>query len=126
MVVVDSSAMVQALLRTGRARDRLSDDELHAPHLLDSEVTNALRGLLLGRRLDAERAERALGGLQRAGVTRYPALDLTSRVWLLRADLTAYDALYVALAEKLGCALVTTDARIARAAGPRCVIEVVD
>lgn len=118
--------MVEALLRTGRARDRLSDEELHAPHLLDSEVTNALRGLLLGHRLDEARADRAVGGLQRAGLTRHPAQDLTSRVWLLRANLTAYDALYVALAEKLGCALITSDARIARAAGPRCVVEVVD
>lgn len=89
-------------------------------------MTNALRGLVLGNRLDVQSAERALDGLQSAGVTRYPASPLTRRVWQLRANLTAYDALYVALAERLGCALVTADARIARAPGLRCAVEVVD
>ena len=73
MLVVDSSALVSALLRAGPARERLSQEELHAPHLLDSEVTSALRGLVLGNRLDAERAGRALDGLQSASLTRYPA-----------------------------------------------------
>jgi predicted nucleic acid-binding protein len=125
VVVVDSSAMVGALLRPGRCRERLSEEELHAPHLLDSEVTSALRGLVLGDRLDAERAGRALVGLQGAGVRRYAALPMTRRVWQLRADLNAYDALYVALAERLGCVLVTADPRIARAPGLRCTVDVV-
>ncbi len=126
MVVVDSSALTEALLRPGRSRERLSEEELHAPHLVDSEVTSALRGLVLGNRLDADRAAVALDGLQSASVTRYPASPLTQRVWQLRANLTAYDALYVALAERLGCALLTADARIARAPGLRCTVDVVD
>lgn len=125
MLVVDSSALVSALLRAGLARERLSQEELHAPHLLDSEVTSALRGLVLGNRLDADRAGRALDGLQSASLTRYPASPLTDRVWRLRANLSAYDALYVALAERLGCSLLTADARIARAPGLRCPVDVV-
>ena len=117
--------MVGALLTPGRSRERLSEEELHAPHLLDSEVTSALRGLVLGNRLDVERAGVALDGLQSASLTRYPAAPMTRRVWHLRANLSAYDALYVALAERLGCALVTADARIARSAGLRCAVEVV-
>ena len=125
MVVVDSSVLVSALLRPGPSRERLSEEELHAPHLLDSEVTSALRGLVLANRLEAGAAEGALDGLQSASLTRYPASPLTRRVWQLRANLSAYDALYVALAERLGCALLTADARIARAPGLRCPVDVV-
>ena len=116
--------MTEALLRSGQARERLAEEDLHVPHLIDSAVTNALRGLVLGHRLDAKLAEQALAGLQRAELTRHPAASLTSKVWQLRTNLSAYDALYVALAERLDCPLLTSDARIARAAGPRCAIEV--
>ena len=125
MLVVDASVLVGALLRPGRSRERLSGEELHAPHLLDSEVTSALRGLVLGDRLAAEHAERALDGLQSARIRRHSASPMTRRVWQLRANLSAYDALYVALAERLGADLVTADARIARAPGLRCSVEVV-
>ncbi|GAA3556870.1 PIN domain-containing protein [Microlunatus spumicola] len=124
MVVVHSSVLVGALLRHGQTRERLAEEELHAPHLLDSEVTSALRGLVLGNRLDAGTAGRALVGLQSASLTRHPAGPMTERVWGLRANLSAYDALYIALAERLGCPLLTADARIARAPGLRCPVDV--
>lgn len=52
-------------------------------------------------------------------------VGLLARVWELRDNLTAYDATYVALAEALGCGLVTADARLAHAPGPLCTMIVV-
>ena len=117
--------MMQSLIAPGEARSRLRHEALHAPHLLDSDVTSALRGRVLGGHLTARDAQRALFGLSQVGMTRYPALFLTRRVWELRANLTAYDACYVALAERLACPLVTGDARLSRAPGLRCQVKVV-
>ena len=125
MIVVDASALVQALFGDAPARARLRDDELHAPFLVDSEVLNALRGHVLGGRLDGAHAERLIDALGRIDLGRHSAVPLAGRTWELRANLTAYDACYVALAERLGCALVTADARIARAPGLRCPVDVV-
>lgn len=125
MIVVDSSALVQALLEDASARVRLRVDELQAPFLLDSEVLSALRGHVLGRRLSIAQAESAIVDLKRLDLSRHSAVPLTERVWELRSNLTAYDACYVALAERLGCVLVTADARIARAPGLRCTVELV-
>lgn len=68
---------------------------------------------------------RALAVWRRVGVTRYPMLTSLGRIWELRENLSAYDAAYVALAERLGCALITADARLSRAPGIRCAITVV-
>ena len=125
MLVVDASALSNALLLPGAAREKLAAGDLHAPHLVDSEVTSALRGLALGHRLSLTDAQAALDGLLSADLVRHAAVPLTRRVWELRANLTAYDACYVALAERLGCPLVTADARIARAPALRCAVEVV-
>jgi predicted nucleic acid-binding protein len=125
LIVVDSSALVQALLEDASARARLGAEEIHAPFLVDSEVLSALRGHVLGDRLGTTDAELAIADLGRIELSRHSAVPLAGRVWELRFNLTAYDACYVALAERLGCPLVTSDARIARSAGPRCVIEVV-
>jgi predicted nucleic acid-binding protein len=94
------------------------------PHLVDSEITNALRRRVAAGHVDARRARRALDTWRTLGVTRYPSLALLDRVWDLRENLTAYDATYVALAEALGCALVTGDGRLSRAPGVRCPITV--
>lgn len=75
--------------------------------------------------LDVRRAGFALHDLLSLPVTRYPHLPFAPRVWELRSNLTPYDAAYVALAESLGCVLVTADARLARASGIRCGVEVV-
>lgn len=90
---------------------------LHAPHLLDVEVTQVLRRFERTGSLAATRAEEALDDLRALRVVRHPTLALLGRVWGLRENLSAYDALYVALAEALEAPLLTTDRRIARAPG---------
>ena len=130
MIVLDASVMVDLL--TLEARDTahirarlLSEPRVHVPHLVDAEVTNALRGLVLRDRLAAARARRAIRRFAVLPLTRWPQTPLLSRVFALRDHLTAYDATYVALAEALGATLLTRDARMAKAGGHRARIEVV-
>ncbi len=125
MIVVDASAALSALLRSGKARQALSDEQVHVPHLIDSEIASGLRRRVAAKQLPADAAWAALRVWQRLGMTRYAAFSLLHRVWQLRDNLSAYDASYVALAEFLGCPLVTADARLARAPGPQCVFTVV-
>ena len=125
MIVVDASAAVAALLNDGPARRVLASDQLHAPHVVDSEVANALRRLVRTARLEPENAWKALATWRRLGLARYAVIEMIERVWLLRDNLSAYDASYVALAEQLGCGLLTCDGRLGRAAGLRCPITVV-
>ena len=125
MIVVDASAALAALLNAGPARQAVSAEQLHAPHLIDSEVANALRRASAARRLDADAASAALDTWRRLGMTRYPAHSLLDRIWGLRDNLSAYDATYVALAEFLGCSLVTADARLAQAPRIDCSITLV-
>ena len=125
MIVVDASAAVAALLNAGPARQALAAERLHAPHLIDSEVANALRRVDARRRLDAGAAWTALDAWRRLGITRYPAHSLLDRIWELRDNLSAYDATYIALAELLGCALLTADHRLGRAPGIGCPVTVV-
>ena len=126
MRVIDAGVAVELLAGTLEP-DRLGDEELAAPHLLDSEVTNALRRLVLRGQLTDEQGSAALAGFARLALSRYPADWLRARMWALRHNLSAYDATYVALAEMLGAtALLTTDARLAAAPGLRCAVEVLD
>lgn len=125
MIVADASAAVSALLNAGPARRALSDEQLHAPHLIDSEIANALRRQVGGQRLAVDAAWSALDHWRRLGVTRYPVVGLLDRVWELRESVSAYDAAYIALAEALNCTLLTADARLSRAPGSRCPITVV-
>jgi predicted nucleic acid-binding protein len=125
VIVLDASAALSALANAGDARDLLAREQVHAPHLIDVEVTSGLRRLVLSKTLNASRANRLLSTWTRLGLTRYGVQGLLPRVWELRANLTAYDATYVALAEALGCALVTADQRLAHAAGQRCPVTVV-
>jgi predicted nucleic acid-binding protein len=125
MIVVDASAAVSGLLRAGPARELLATEPLHAPHLLDTEVVDAIRKLALRRALTGRNAGAALAGWKRLGVRRYPSIGMLQRIWELRHNVSAYDATYVALAEALDCHLVTADRRLAAAAGPRCTIEIV-
>jgi predicted nucleic acid-binding protein len=124
MIVVDASAAVAALLNAGAARRALGADQLHVPHLIDSEVANALRRKVVGGEISADAGRLAVGSWQALGLIRYPVFGLLARIWQLRDDLSAYDASYVALAEHLECALVTCDARLARAPGVRCTVAV--
>jgi len=121
VIVIDASALVDVL--TGargcdRLRVHLAGEELHAPALIDYEFVSALRGLIGGRHLSASRAADALTDFEALPLHRWEARDaLRRRAFSLRENLTAYDAAYVALAEGLGCALVTRDARLARTRG---------
>jgi predicted nucleic acid-binding protein len=113
--VVDAGALVELLLRGLRAPrvERAIDGrDLVAPAVIDAEILSALRGLVRGHAINAQRALDAISDLHRAPVQRYPLEPLLDQAWALRDRLTAYDALYVALALRLDCPLVTTDDRI--------------
>jgi predicted nucleic acid-binding protein len=125
VIVVDASAAMFALLSSGPARQIVALEQLHVPHLVDSELASALRRRVAARRLDAERAWNALDTWRHLGMTRYPVFSVLDRVWELRDNVSAYDGSYVALAESLGCALLTADERLARAPGVRCPVTVV-
>ncbi|HSF03192.1 MAG TPA: type II toxin-antitoxin system VapC family toxin [Solirubrobacterales bacterium] len=128
MIVVDASAIVELLLQADRAaavRFRLAraDESLHAPHLLDVEVVSAVRRYHLGGDLSAQRGREALSDLSALPVTRYPHDVLLPRIWELRHSLSAYNAVYVALAELLDAPLLTLDRRLASARGHQAQIE---
>ena len=125
MIVLDASAAVLALLNDGDARRALAGETAAIPHLADSEVAHALRAQVRRGGLPADRARVALARWTGLGLRCFPAAPHLGRVWELRDNLSAYDATYVALAEALGCALVTADARLARAPGPSCPITTV-
>jgi predicted nucleic acid-binding protein len=125
MIVVDASAALSALLNAGPARGTLADEQVHVPHLIDPEIANGLRRVVARGQIPADAGWAALDVWRRLGMVRYPVFGILERVWELRANLSAYDATYVALAEHLGCPLVTSDARISRATGIRCPVTVV-
>ena len=130
MIVVDASALLEALLRTPAAEavDRRllrTGETPHAPHLLDVEVAQVIRRYAAMGEIDDERGRMALADLADFPVRRYPHGLLLPRVWELRNNLTAYDALYVALAEALDAPLLTRDQRLAAAAGHRARVELV-
>ncbi len=130
MIVVDASALLEVLLGTPAAAAvemRLFDagETLHAPHLIDVEVVQALRRVALAGRLDPARGRTAMGIVDDLPLRRYPHIDLLPRVWELRNSVTTYDAVYVALAEVLDAPLVTRDRRLAKARGHEARIELV-
>jgi predicted nucleic acid-binding protein len=129
VIVVDASALLEFLLQTSlgaRIEARLfrDDDELHAPHLVDVEVVQGLRRLARTREVSASRATEAVEDLSDLDLHRHAHLDLVDRVWALRENVSAYDAIYIALAEALDATLVTCDAPLGRAPGHRARIEV--
>ena len=126
MIVADASVVVQALVGGpggGAARARLRRAEIAVPDILDVEVASALRGLWLAGRLDDAGVSRALADLRELAVTRYASTTLVGRALALRANLSVYDATYVALAEALGCPLVTLDRGLLGAPGLLCPVE---
>jgi predicted nucleic acid-binding protein len=125
MVVVDASVVVAALVDSGPdgrwAEQVLLSGYLVAPHLLPAEVGNVLRRAALTGQISADAATLAHADLQALKVDLFAYEPFADRIWELRANVTAYDAWYVALAEFLGCPFATLDARLARAPGIKCV-----
>jgi len=100
-------------------------ESLHAPHLIDVEVAQVLRRYVRDKTITAQRGQEALEDLRDLPLSRYPHDFLIPRIWELRATLTAYDAVYVALAELLGAPLLTCDGKIASAPGHHAKVVVV-
>jgi predicted nucleic acid-binding protein len=127
VIVVDASVLPPALVYQdeigAQARARLAGERLTAPALVDIEVISSLRGLARGGRLTANRAQRALRDLATLALTRAQHPRLAQRIWELRDNLSAYDAAYVALAERLDARLLTADAAFAAIPGIRCEVE---
>jgi predicted nucleic acid-binding protein len=128
VIVVDASVLAPALADDDRdgeaARERLRDEQLAAPELVDLEVVSTLRRALRAGRLDQRRSDQAIADLATIPLQRAPHIRLLPRVWDLRDNLTAYDAAYVALAEALDATLLTADGALARAPGVQCEVEV--
>lgn len=125
MIVLDASAAVLGLLNDGDARRALATETVFVPHLADSEVADALRAQVLRGNVGAADAQAALAQWAQLGLRRFAAVGLLDRIWVLRDNLSAYDATYVALAEALNCGLFTADVRLAQAPGPTCAITIV-
>jgi predicted nucleic acid-binding protein len=122
MIVLDASALVELILDTSTGQlvaDRIADpaEGLHVPHLADVEVAQALRRYIREGEIDPDAAVVALNDLRSLDLQRHAHEPLLDRVWELRKNLTAYDAVYVALAEVLDGVLLTCDRRLKRAPG---------
>jgi predicted nucleic acid-binding protein len=121
MPVVDASVLVEYLTgaeHATQAREAVLGEieRLWAPHLIDAEVGHVLRRAAAVRAIGAGRAREALGDLVELPIKRVPHLGLLERAFELRGNISFYDALYVALAERLEMPLLTFDARLQRAA----------
>ena len=128
MIVLDASAALELVRGSDvglglSQRIATSESTLHAPNLLSLEVTQALRRAEAVGTMSPRRAAAALNDLLGLKLVRYGHELTLWRVWELRANLTAYDASYVALAEALDAPLVTCDGRLARAPGHRAEVE---
>jgi predicted nucleic acid-binding protein len=128
VIVVDASALLEFLLQTplgGKVEARLlrDGDELHAPHLVDVEVCQGLRRLVRAGEVSSARAAEALDDLGSLDLQRHAHIDFIDRAWKMRDNVTAYDAMYIALAEGIDAPIVTCDAPLARAPGHRARCE---
>ena len=128
MIVVDASVLSNAIAddeadgRRARGELRAAGD-LAAPDLVDVETIAVLRQRWLAGAISDQRFAVAIEDLEDLELDRYPTLPLMRPAYELRANVTAFDAAYVALAEVLGCELLTGDRRLTNAPGPRCEIR---
>jgi predicted nucleic acid-binding protein len=128
VIVVDASAALDLVLRrpaAARIERRLfaPDEMLAAPHVIDLEVAHVLRRLHLGGELTGARGAEALDDFAALPIERISHEPLLARIWALRANVTAYDAAYIALAEALDAPLLTLDRRLANATGHQARVE---
>ncbi len=129
-MVLDASGAIEFLLNSvpgKRLAERLSDDreEVSVPHLIDLEIAQVLRRYVSRGQFGAERGALALSHWRSLQVQRYPHEPFLDRIWMLRDNFSAYDAVYVALAETLSTDLVTGDRRLAGAPGTVARIELI-
>ncbi len=128
MIIIDASALANALTDDGPvgqiSRAELARD-VHwaAPEHLIVETFSAIRGRYLGSRITESRCVDALDALGSATIELVSTIALLPRMWELRANVSGYDAAYVAAAESLDCPLLTSDARLARVSGLRCAVR---
>jgi predicted nucleic acid-binding protein len=131
LTVIDCSAMIELLVAKTHTGDAIarrvtSAQTLDAPYMLDGAVISALLGLMRGQKISEREADAALSNYRAFPVERQDVLPLWPRLKSLHANLSAYDAQYVALAEALHVSLITADARIKRSGVARCKVEVFD
>jgi predicted nucleic acid-binding protein len=128
-LVVDASVAASAVEGATRSDrelfSRLRASDVHAPHLIDTEVGHVLRRRVRQGLVDANHAVGALLALEHLIQSRYVHTSLVAAAWSLRDNLSFYDALYVALATRLGVPLLTSDIRLANAPGVTCTIETI-
>lgn len=128
MIILDTSAALELLVSAEPDRRLIErvggDGDLHAPHLIDVEFLHALRRLVTRDLLSLDRANDARTDFSELTITRYPHEPLADRAWALRDTVTAYDAMFVALAEAVGAPLITCDRRLAAAPGVTAAVEV--
>lgn len=130
MIVLDASVTVELLLNLPlgeQVRRRLADPDLqlHAPHLLPVEVLQVLRRRVAAGTTSTADAVEALNLLEELDLSFHDHMLLAGRAWTLRGNLSAYDAMYVALAELLDAPLLTADATLARAPGIHATIDLI-
>jgi len=125
--VVDASVLLAALVGTDAhsawALQQLADTPIAAPHILHAEVANKLRKFALLGKLSMDAASLAHAEAVKLPIELFSYDTVAERIWSLRANVSAYDAWYVALAELLDAPLVTLDQRLVRASGPRCAFR---
>ncbi|HEY5260718.1 MAG TPA: type II toxin-antitoxin system VapC family toxin [Solirubrobacteraceae bacterium] len=117
-ITIDASALVELLLLTpiGRSVERaVAGAALIAPDVINPEALQSLRNLERGGKISQDRAAKAVMRLTESTITRVPTTGLIVDAWPMRTNLSSYDACYVALAKRLGCPLLTIDARMMRA-----------
>jgi predicted nucleic acid-binding protein len=128
LIVIDASVLANVIGDDGadgkRARAELrTAQDVAAPDLVDVETVAVLRKRWLAESITRRRFASAIDDLENIAIDRYPTLQLMRRAYELRSTVTSYDTAYVALAEILGCDLLTGDARLAKAPGPKCPVR---
>lgn len=130
MIVLDASAAIEFLLRTPAGRrvsQRILDpkETVYVPHLFDLEVLQVLGKYVRRGTITEAQAQMAIAELLDLPLTRYPHDEFVPRIWQLRPNFTAYDAAYIAVAERLGACILTSDSAFARGPGHSVTVELV-